>query len=329
MTRALQTVTVACNQCGSRESRVVAVGGDREYPDTTSDLFSVVECVRCGLRYLNPRPAVSELAVIYPARYHAYNVRRPAAALTLVTRVRHRLYGRRFRRPLRYLAGHPRIDLLDVGCGDGWMLDLYRMAAADRIATHGVDFQEDVCAIARAGGHTVYCGRFEDLDLPSRFDLVNLSHVIEHVADPPAFVGKAWEVLRPGGIFVIETPNTDTLDWRWFREGAWGAYHIPRHWTFYDPGSLRRLGERAGFILREMAFHPAPVHWVWSFHNVALARRGALAAAARRVFAPLDVFRGGPKALALLAVFSALDLLLLGLTGRTSNMMAVFQKPAA
>ena len=308
---------------------MIATGRDREYSNTTSDVFNVVQCVRCGLRYLSPRPDTSELDVIYPPNYHAYNIRPARTAdnrLPLVTRLRHRLYSRRFRRPLQHLDRLSSIDLLDIGCGDGWMLDLYKVAAPGRIITHGIDFKQEVCEIARSYGHAVYCGRFEDVDLPRHFDLVNLSHVIEHVADPRAFVGKVHEVLRPGGLFVVETPNTDTWDWRRFGSGPWGAYHIPRHWTFYDPVSIRRLGESAGFRLREVAFHPAPVHWVWTFNNLSLARPGPLARVGRRLFAPLDVFGGGVKALALLSAFSVFDLFLLRLTGRTSNMMAVFQK---
>jgi 2-polyprenyl-3-methyl-5-hydroxy-6-metoxy-1,4-benzoquinol methylase len=324
----IRVVTVPCNQCGSTRSHPIAVGTDREYDNTTADEFTVVECDECGLKYLNPRPETTELEVIYPPNYHAYNIR-PADArreLSPVTRLRHRIYALRFRRALKYFPGRSPIDLLDVGCGDGWMLDLYKAADPARIVTYGVDFQKEVCRVAEASGHVVYCGRFEELALPRRFDLVNLSHVIEHVADPRQFVQKVWSVLKPGGIFVLETPNTDTWDWRWFRHGAWGAYHIPRHWTFYDPRSIRRLGESAGFRLREVAFHPAPVHWVWTLHNLSLTRGGWLGALGRRVFSPLDMFRGGAKALLLLSTFSVVDAALQRVSGRTSNMMAIFQK---
>lgn len=322
----LLKVSVACNNCGSTASTVVAVGRDREYENTTSDLFAVVQCMECGLRYLNPRPDASEVSVIYPSSYHAYNVRGTGKRLSPVTRLRHRLYARRLRRPLRYLSGSSSIRLLDVGCGDGWMLDLYRLAEPGRIDTYGVDFSPDACAAARAAGHQVFCDRFEDLDVDRQFDLINLSHVIEHMADPRQVIAKVHELLRPGGVLVIETPNTDTVDWRWFRGSAWGAYHIPRHWTFYDPISIRRLGESTGFLLRETIFHPAPVHWVWTFHNLSLATSGVLGRLGRRAFAPMGIFRGGMKALTLLSVFTALDVALITATGRSSNMMAIFQR---
>lgn len=324
----LKTVVVPCGQCGSVEARFVASGTDREFA-TTTDLFTVVQCTRCGLLYLSPRPDVSELGTIYPDNYQSYNVRPADGGVdrrSWVTRLRHQLYSRRFRHPLRHLADLSHIDLLDVGCGDGWQLDLYRLGAPDRIRTVGVEIKSEVCDIARVKGHEVHCGRFEEVNLPGQFDLVNLSQVIEHVAEPRAFIRRIHENLRPGGIFVLETPNTDTLDWKWFRSGAWGAYHIPRHWTFFDPRSLRRVVESAGFEFLELSFHPAPVHWVWTLHNLSLAKGGVIGRIGERIFAPMDVFGGGIKAFALLSVFTAIDTALRAVTGRTSSMMAIFRK---
>ncbi|MGH8129232.1 MAG: class I SAM-dependent methyltransferase [Steroidobacteraceae bacterium] len=320
--------SVVCNLCGSADSTPIGEGTDREYP-TSPDVFPIVECGGCGLWYLNPRPAQSELGTIYPSNYHAYNIRSAdtsAAELPLVTRLRHRIYSRRFQRVFRYLEGREPIELLDVGCGDGWMLDLYKLAAPVETKTYGVDFSADVCEVARAFGHTVYCSRFEDLELAGRFDAVNLSHVIEHVSDPSLIARKSFDVLKPGGVFVVETPNVDTLDCRWFRKGNWGAYHVPRHWTLFNPATLRKLGEQAGFTFREVSFNPAPVHWVWSFNNVSTQVGGRLGRLGRRVFAPLDVFGGGMKAFMLLSTFTLFDLALKIATGRTSNMMMIFSK---
>lgn len=327
MTGTVTTVEGPCPLCGTEASHLVMRGRDREY-DTTPDEFSVVRCASCGLRRLNPRPALSELQRIYPPHYHAYRMRPESdrsPTRPLVTQLRHRFYSRRLRRSLRYLDDRAMIDLLDVGCGDGWMLDLYRRHGHGRIRTFGVDVHPAACAMARRAGHTVWCGRFEDLDLPPRFDLVNVSHVIEHVADPVGFMHKIRDLLRPSGVVVVETPNIATVEARLFPT-SWGAYHIPRHWTFFDPQTLRVLGARAHLDLIEMAFHPAPVHWVWTVNAMARARSGPVARLAQRCCAPLDVFASGPKTLALLSLFTCVDWAVGALTGQTSNMMAIFQE---
>jgi SAM-dependent methyltransferase len=270
-----------------------------------------------------------ELGRIYPPNYHAYNIRpkgQTQATLPLVTRLRHKIYKRRFHNALDLLRDRKTVELLDVGCGDGWMLDLYKMADPDRIRTVGVDFDEDVCQVARDQGHEVHCARFEDLDMAGKFDFVNLSHVIEHVSDPLAVARKSFDVLRPGGIFVLETPNTDTWDCNAFAGGAWGAYHIPRHWNLFSPETIRLLGERAGFTLKKIVYHPAPVHWVWTMHNLSLKQDNAIGRVGSKVFAPLDVFKGGAKPFLLLTIGTLIDSALITLTRRSSNMMAIFQK---
>lgn len=96
-----------------------------------------------------------------------------------------------------------------------------------------------------AKGHTVYAGRFEDVDIPEgQFDFVWASHVIEHVPDPKAFTEKVFRLLKPGGIFWFWTPNIESLDARIFRNKHWGAYHFPRHWVFYDEKSVNKLGRK-------------------------------------------------------------------------------------
>ena len=85
-------VDVACCICGVDDSEPIAVGEDFEYR-TSSDTFQAVRCQRCGLVYLDPRPAVSEFDRIYPPSYHAFDF--SAERFGLVYQVRRRLEARR------------------------------------------------------------------------------------------------------------------------------------------------------------------------------------------------------------------------------------------
>ena len=320
--------SVVCAICNSSSSRLIGQGKDREY-QTVNNVFQVVECNCCGLRYLNPRPTVEELGRIYPSNYHAYNIRSRGESmevLSWVTRLRHRIYSRRFSNVFSELDGAAEIRLLDVGCGDGWMLDLYRLAAPNPLLTYGVDFNAEVCQIAESFGHKVFCGRFEDLSLDGQFDIINLSHVIEHVSDPASIASKSFSLLRPGGLFVVETPNWRTWEGILLEKGDWGAYHIPRHWNLFDATTLQRLGEQAGLKLVRVIYNPAPVHWIWSFNNISIRKGGPLGRLGGQIFSPLSGFGGGLKAFLMLSIFTLFDLTLKLFTGRTSNMMMIFRK---
>ena len=117
----LRLVPALCALCGVEDVEPIAVGADFEYR-TSSDEFLAVRCRRCKLVYLNPRPADSEAARIYPDSYHAFQFR--PAEYGLVYRVRRRLEARRLLYWCRGLPEDGRI--LDIGCGDGLHLGLLR-----------------------------------------------------------------------------------------------------------------------------------------------------------------------------------------------------------
>ena len=61
-----------CALCGSADAETVASGLDYEYA-TLPDEFHFVRCRACDHQYLNPRPSVADLPVIYPPHYYAYS----------------------------------------------------------------------------------------------------------------------------------------------------------------------------------------------------------------------------------------------------------------
>ena len=320
------TEAVRCNQCASSDVEIIARGTDREY-FTSSDEYTIVCCSVCHLVYLNPRPVAAELSRIYPANYHSYILDEGAGSKgSLITRMRQKSGANRFRPVMRHLTGHDRIALLDVGCGNGWMMQVFKSLDPARIETSGVEISEAACDIARAHGHHVYCGRFEDVNLDRSYDLVNLTHVIEHVSDPRLVVRKAFEALNPGGLLVLETPNIGAAEWPSFKAGNWGAYHVPRHWYFYNRETIRALGEAEGLQMIDWYCHPGPTHWVWTMHNVTLARTSWLAKLGQTIFDPVKIFRGGLMPTLVLTFFFGVDALLRLLGKQTSVMTAIFKK---
>src|SRR3954447_12633343 len=98
------TEALACNQCGSQDSKVIARGTDREY-FTSDDVYSVVQCDRCRLVYLNPRPIAAELSRIYPPGYHSYILDDAVGSKgSFITRMRQRAGANRFRPIMKHLS---------------------------------------------------------------------------------------------------------------------------------------------------------------------------------------------------------------------------------
>ena len=325
----MQTVDLPCVHCGGEESQPLWTGREHEYENTTDLEFAFVRCTGCGLVRLNPRPDVSELARIYPPEYYAYNLGSHEPGSTRLTdRMKMRMYQRRVMAVLERLGKPGTVRVLDVGCADGRLLDWYKASSAGaRLETHGIELDAAAAERARASGHRVVTGRFEkDSELePGSFDLILALHVIEHVDDPDAFARRASELLAPGGVFVVATPNWDSADARRFR-GHWGGNHFPRHWTLYDEETLGALARPVGLELERVEYQPNPIFWVWTCHSW-LRARFPRRRWPDRLFPPVRIFEPSPQSFVLLSAFTALDLALRLLTGRTANIAVEMRKP--
>ena len=290
-----------------------------------------MRCSSCGLVRLNPRPDVSELGRIYPPDYYAYNlVSEDDAEPGFVDRIKMRMYQRRLVELVERLGKDGPIRILDVGCADGRLLDWYRASdVGDRLETHGIEMDEGAAAIASRRGHRVVTGRFEvDTELePGNFDLILAFHVIEHVDDPEGFARRAAELLAPGGLFVVATPNWDSADARRLR-GHWGGNHWPRHWTLYDEATLRELARATGLETDHVEYQPNPIFWVWSLHS-RLRDRFPASRWPDRLFPPVAIFDSTLRSFLLQSAFTVVDLVLKRITGRTASIAVGLRKPGS
>jgi O-antigen chain-terminating methyltransferase len=108
---------------------------------------------------------------------------------------------------LQYFQG--RQAVLDIGCGRGVMLDLFREAA---IGAEGVDLMPEAVTLCRAKGHKATLADAVDFlqDKVQQYDGIFCSHVIEHLEFDRAeqLVARCARALRPNGVLVLVTPNS-------------------------------------------------------------------------------------------------------------------------
>jgi ubiquinone/menaquinone biosynthesis C-methylase UbiE len=241
----------------------VAVGEDFEYR-TSPDSFLAVRCPTCTLVYLDPRPSMDELSRIYPDDYHAFLF--DEQSFGVVYKVRRRLEARRMLKALASVPVGGRV--LDVGCGDGFHLDLIREFGPSSWQLEGVDLDKRAVEAGERRGLLIHQGTVETLELPaSSYDAALLIQTIEHVASPPEVLGAVGRLLKPGGRLLVVTDNTGSLDFRLSRRRYWGGYHFPRHWNLFNERSMRLLAAKAGLDVVSLETMVSPVNWTYSVRN--------------------------------------------------------------
>jgi len=140
---------------------------------------------------------------------------------------------------------------LDVGCGAGLLAEpLARLGAS----VTGVDASPEVIAVARDHAATMGLAidyRVGDVQaLDGQFDLVTAMEVIEHVADPAAFLKALAKRLAPGGLLVLSTPNATGWSRLLMITVGEGLGRIPRGTHDFDkfisPERMKALLAEAG-----------------------------------------------------------------------------------
>ncbi len=176
----------------------------------------------------------------------------------------------RDRRSLRPFEG---LRLLDIGCGGGLVSEPMARLGAD---VTGADAAEGNIRIARL--HAEQSGLGIDyrattaealLDAGERFDVVLALEIVEHVADPQAFVTTCARLLRPGGLLVASTLNRTPQSFAAAIIGAeWVMRWLPRgthDWRrFIRPDDLAGMFAAAGVRVVDragMVFNPATFGW--------------------------------------------------------------------
>lgn len=306
----IDTIDASCSTCGSREADEIGRSRDYEFA-TCGNEFVFVRCRSCGLTYLRNRPAPHTLSLIYPPSYYRY-----AAFLgPVTTRLRAIVQGGRVRMLRRLLRAGATV--MEVGCGEGQLLQAIEAGGDPSWRVVGVDISEEACAALRQAGLEMHCAQFEDLEWPAgTVDAVIMNQVIEHLADPRASVRKAASLLRPGGLLVIETPSIGSWDAHWVASDRWGGWHCPRHWSLYTRDSLAGLLEQQGLRVERATYLLSPFIWAHTLQNVVRDRP------AWRWASGLLSERSVPALMA----YSVLDTVQRRVAGRTSNMRVIARK---
>jgi len=218
-------------------------------------------CAACGLLFQDPRPSEAELLAAYgDVEDPLYLAERENRYLT-------------FRRAVRLLGPGEGRRLLDVGAYCGFFVDVARQAG---FAAEGIELSRWAGAQARAAGIPVQNETIaERAARGTRYDVVTLWDVVEHLADPRRDLELALSLLRPGGRLVLSTIDAGSrvarlLGRRW-------PWLMDMHLFYFDrrnlPALLESLGYRvlstgnyahtvsSGYLLRKLeASFPA---WRW------------------------------------------------------------------
>lgn len=279
-----------CPICHSADTRVM----HRQQllqPDESPlpQAYDVVACQTCGLVYADT-PASQAAYDRYYAAYSKYEdpTLGTGGGTNDLDRARLNLLADRI---AAYTAPTGRI--LDVGCAGGGLLQSLQGRGFNSL--HGIDAAPACIERIRRLGIDATCAALSNLpvvDIGGSFDVIVLSHVLEHVVDLSALMASMVTLLAPGGSIYAETPDAAR-----YADFPFVPYYFfdSEHINHFDTIRLGALGSAFGFNTQatgtiDIAVGPGssyPACWVWmrrscSDTSSALPANGELAAAVER-----------------------------------------------
>jgi len=221
-----------CPNCGHGESAAVGpyIGSHEIFRR-----MSLACCARCELVYAQPQPSPAELADYYGHYWDG-----EVAVSTPSTR---RYYLAQSLSRVDYLKRFGIFDtaprVLDVGAGLGLFHDgMTRRGVGHNYVAVETD-RDQFEGLRRRMGTDHAFQRLEDVPAERQFDLLVLSHVLEHMDQPHAFIWGLMQRLRPGGLLFVEVPHRD------YRYKSLFESHL----LFFNANSLGDLLGRHGEVL--------------------------------------------------------------------------------
>ncbi len=226
-------------------------------------------CAVCDVRYQHPGLTPEEEAQFYAAEFEGFMSSRSGEGGGWLKTEQHIRANEPTRlRRMKYLAPYltEGADVLEVGCSSGFML--YPLSKSGHRCT-GVEPSGVFSEFVKSRGLPVYesLNQLQIQTPDARFDLILHFFVLEHIADPKAFLESQLALLKPGGRIVFEIPNAadplySVYDIPAFERFYWSVAHP---WYFSEPSLLYLLGgfNRPYEILRDQRYDLSN-HMVWA-----------------------------------------------------------------
>lgn len=233
------TGTAQCPVCASRQIHFI-----QDYPHRAAifDDCSIVGCNNCQLVFVHPMPdhsAIDEYNANYFENAHG------GMQLHPLTVAFHSAINRlRAEHAERFLKRHNKnvLRVAEIGPGGGQF-------ASHWLAMHpGTDYtaieSDETCYDRlREIGLRVHSS-LDEIASDAEFDLVVISHVLEHTPDPVSFINGCTKHLAKGGVLFVEVP---CLDYKHKKD-------VEPHLLFFDKPSFQFLLNTTGFEKAELGY---------------------------------------------------------------------------
>lgn len=242
--RRAQFIEIGCPACGSLKfNHTFQKGG-----------FAFVTCACCKTVFVNPRPSEKDLKW-----YYAESEMSKAFAKMVDVKKETRkelIYTKRAEFVIsaveKYIPGQKDCSITEIGSGTGGFLETLReMKPGWRYIA--IEPGRTSVSLLKEKGFKVIEDIIEEVDsssIPTANVILNFE-LIEHIFDTRKFASTVHNAIKPGGLFILTTPNYNGFDFLAIGK-EYKNIAAPNHLNYFNTKSIKTLLEMSGFDVLEI-----------------------------------------------------------------------------
>ena len=220
--------------------------------------ITVCRCPGCSHLFVSPRMPKEAVPALYGSRYwHAHAL--ATGCPPLAERLQFDYENAQTKLDRDVLPFRRSGRLLDVGASNGGFV---RRASEQGFVAIGLEPSAEICSLARSANRVeMHCGTLlDDLFRPGSFDVMTLHDVLEHLLEPGADLIAAERLLAPGGLLVIETLTSSSLELAELGTD-WPLLSPLEHPHYFSEHGGATLIQRSGLRLLDL-YSPHENNWI-------------------------------------------------------------------
>ena len=230
------TVKVNCPHCDSKDSHsAFSLNG-----------FNHQTCSNCESVYVSPRLNDDCLYKLYSNDYYSEMFTK---SMIPIFDKRKKLIGEnKYNQILDFFSDNDSQNkVLDIGCGVGEVIDVFNDNGWN---CEAIELNPVASEWLTQRGIKVFNDTLDNYQSDQEFDLIMAWNVVEHVTNPKEFIQKAFDLLRPGGLFVSEVPHGNSMLIDYCRSSGMDPLRIlqgEQHIMLYSITAYKELHQMSGF----------------------------------------------------------------------------------
>ncbi len=212
------------------------------------ETFSLLLDSKTDLLVTSPRPALDKLSSYYESEEY---ISHTDSSRSMMDKVYQMIKNYSVKKKLRMInkLSNTKGRILDIGCGTG---DLLASCESNGWKINGVEPSDKARELAgnKISSRDLLVENLEDLsnDNNSKYDVITMFHVLEHVPNLLEYVERLKQLLTEEGCLIIAVPNYKSYDAGHYRE-FWAAYDVPRHLWHFSQEAIQHIFESNRFVV--------------------------------------------------------------------------------